>query len=154
MRFLLPLILPAAVVLATVVCGPGLVGGREPPSPKEDLKTLAGGVWRRPADKGPDWVRLEFKDPEKSEILFVVSVYSEEKGGKLLQQFGSGAVLQEEKTKRFIFYGDDENRITYRLKDNKLILEGKYTNGSAPRQVIDLSGEWVKVDRSRKEEKR
>jgi hypothetical protein len=141
----------ATVLVAAVVCGLGMVGGREPPSPKEDLKTLAGGEWRRPADKGPDWVRLEFKHPEKSEILFVVSVYSDEKGGKLVQEFGSGALLQEEKTKRFIFYGDDENRITYRLKENKLILEGKYTNGSAPREVIDLSGEWVKVDRPKKE---
>jgi hypothetical protein len=131
----------------------GVVRADDPPDLKADLTALAG-QWRRPADKGPDWVRLEFRNPQKSEFTFEVSVSSEPKAEKPLQVFGSAAVLQAEKTKRFIDYGDDDGQITYRLKDNKLILEGKYTNGSFPREVIDLSGEWVRADPPKKDPKK
>ena len=130
-------------------------GAQDTTSLKDDLKALQGGQWQRPADKGPDWVRLVMSNPEKGEFSFWVWIYPDQQAKeKPLQGFTSGAVLQEEKKNRFIYDGDDKNKISYQFKGNKLILKGKYTNGSAPRKVLDLSGEWVKVDSPKKKEQK
>ncbi len=130
-------------------------GAQETPSLKDDLKALRGGQWRRPADKGPDWVRLVVSNPAKGGFSFWVWVYPDQQAKeKPRQGFTSGAVLQEEKTNRFIYYGDDKNKISYQFKGSKLILTGKYTNGSPPRKVPDLSGEWVKVDSPKKKQQK
>jgi hypothetical protein len=144
-----------AMALATaLVCGPAVIDAQEPPALKDDLKALLGGEWRRPADKGPDWVRLRLKNPKKGEFLFEVWVYPDREAVKKpVQGFASGALLQEDKTKRFIYYGDDKNKLLYRLKGDKLTIEGKFTAGSPPRKVIVLSGDWVRVPPPKKEEK-
>jgi hypothetical protein len=143
-----------ALAVVVLVCGRLPSGAEEPPTLKDDVKTLTTGTgeWKRPADKGPKWLRLKFEVFEGN-LHAGIFVYRTENAKNLSRGRFGGVFHKEEKTGRVIQYSlDEKHRFTYQLKDNTLIVDGSYE--IEPGEVYDLSGTWELVEKLKNNEKK
>jgi len=111
------------------------------PSLEDDAKVLAG-KWEQTTAKGAGKVILEF-EPAKASTAFSLTAKLYDIRGKepkLIDSDRAEIHLQDETGKRFFIR--ERTKVTYVLKDKKLVLDGEY---EAKGTLYLLTGEWKKV---------